>query len=196
MDSLAYSPSRTSRTSRTSDTSRSILKRAQTSSTQPDSTELSMWSKRKKRVNFVGVHEDIAAQRFQPSIVLDTEANKNNFDSVSRSLKLKDEVMNLEFCAYLRKESRMNSSILLGIRTIIVLSNVIAAKHIDDEQTKELCVQIILLCGPSCFLSLIVLALSYKKLFFAELILSIELLGFMVMFIFIHMSDIGDGMTS
>ena len=60
-NSLAYSPSRTSRTS---DTSRSILKRAQTSSTQPDSTELSMWSKRKKRVNFVGVHEDIAAQRF------------------------------------------------------------------------------------------------------------------------------------
>ena len=61
---------------------------------------------------------------------------------------------------------------------------------VDDIETKNMYHQMILLGAPACTLGSATLALSYKKLQFAELIVPVEMIAMTIMNLIINMSEI------
>ena len=72
----------------------------------------------------------------------------------------------------------------------VIVNFTFSFKEESNIETKNMFHQMTLMWGPSLILTVMTLALSYKKLVFAELILPIEIISMGITLIFINMTDI------
>ena len=72
----------------------------------------------------------------------------------------------------------------------VIVNFTFSFKEESNIETKNMYYQMTLMWGPSLLLTVMTLALSYKKLVFAELILPIEIISMGITLIFINMTDI------
>ena len=80
---------------------------------------------------------------------------------------------------------------MLSIQIVLVFMNFLGTKlEESDIQAHNLYRQILLLWGPSAFLGILAIALSYKNLIFVELFLPVQIISMCVMYVVLNMSDI------
>lgn len=72
----------------------------------------------------------------------------------------------------------------------VIVNFTFSFKEESNIETKNMFHQMTLMWGPSLLLTVMTLALSYKKLVFAELILPMEIISMGITLIFINMTDI------